>query len=490
MDLQLTNVVNISVSQANTGVNAYNTSNLALFSHDTPGEGFGALGYKLYLEPTEVATDFGSSSTTYKMALAIFSQQPNILAGGGALVVIPVLETIAGVVEVQAIEFSTVPTAGSFKLQYDGEDTTELTFESDAAAVQDALQALTGLATVTATGNFTDGFVVTYTGVDGPAETLTAVENSLQDTDGYNVFMTDTVLTPGVAAQAGEDLDAAITRTKDLVQYFGILVDQHLATLTEAKMLLAAAVVQALNKIAFFVSYAAADVAPAGSLDKLRSGSYTHSRGLLYIDTSSSGLNAILMAAAYAGRALSVDFTGSRTTATMHLKTLATIDADPGITQTILALAQTAGVDCYVSLQGVSAVFCSGENYFFDQVYNLLWFAGALQVAGFNYLVQSNTKIPQTESGMDGLKGAYRSICEQAVLNNYSAPGTWTSPNTFGNQADLLANITQAGYYIYSLPVGQQTQVAREARQAPLVQIALKEAGAIHSSNVVVNINA
>jgi len=45
MDLQLTNVVNISVSQANTGVNAYNTSNLALFSHDTPGEGFGALGY-------------------------------------------------------------------------------------------------------------------------------------------------------------------------------------------------------------------------------------------------------------------------------------------------------------------------------------------------------------------------------------------------------------------------------------------------------------
>jgi hypothetical protein len=91
---------------------------------------------------------------------------------------------------------------------------------------------------------------------------------------------------------------------------------------------------------------------------------------------------------------------------------------------------------------------------------------------------------------MDGLKGAYRTICEQAVTNQYCASGAWNSPNVFGNPADLIANVAQRGYYIYSLPVAQQLQANRAARQAPLIQIALKQAGAIQSSSVIVNINA
>jgi hypothetical protein len=173
----------------------------------------------------------------------------------------------------------------------------------------------------------------------------------------------------------------------------------------------------------------------------------------------------------------------------MHLKDLITIQPDPSMTQTLLNKAQAAGADVYASFQGVAKVFTSGANDFFDQVYNLQWFVGALQVAGFNYLAQSSTKVPQTEAGMDGLKGAYRAVCEQAVTNQYSAPGAWNSPTTFGNQADLLQNIAQRGYYIYSVPVAQQLQVDRAARVAPLVQIALKEAGAIQKSTVIVNVN-
>jgi hypothetical protein len=113
-----------------------------------------------------------------------------------------------------------------------------------------------------------------------------------------------------------------------------------------------------------------------------------------------------------------------------------------------------------------------------------------LQIAGFNFLAQSSTKVPQTEQGMDGLKSAYRNICEQAITNQYGAPGTWNSSTSFGNQGDFLANISQRGYYIYSTPISRQSQAAREERQAPLVQIALKEAGAIHSSAVIVYVNA
>ena len=110
-------------------------------------------------------------------------------------------------------------------------------------------------------------------------------------------------------------------------------------------------------------------------------------------------------------------------------------------------------------------------------------------MAGFNYLATTNTKIPQTEGGMDGLKGAYRNVCQQAVANQFAAPGSWNSGTTFGNQAQLLLNVSQFGYYIYSTPISQQSQTDRSNRVAPLVSIALKLAGAIQSSTVVVYIN-
>jgi Protein of unknown function (DUF3383) len=370
--LALSNVIQISVSQTPTGISNFNTSNLALFSTETPSPSFSD-GYKIYLDATEVGTDFGTDSVTYAMALAVFSQNPNILLPGGYLVVIP--------------------------------------FE------------------------------------------------------------------------VSETLDAAITRTKDLVQYFGVMSTQ---IESQADMLAAAAVIQTLIKIGFFVQTSTGSIDPGGSLDLLRSGSYTQSRGLFYDSTTDDALN---FQAAYAGRALSTVFAGSNTTQTMHLKQLATIQPDPAITQTLLDKAQTAGADCYPSIQGFPCVFCSGANDFFDEVYNLLWLAGALQVAGFNYLASTSTKVTQTETGMDGLKGAYRAVMDQAVSNAYLAPGQWNSSQTFGNQADFYANISQFGYYIYSSPIASQSQADRADRKAPLVQIAAKEAGAIHSSSVIVIVN-
>jgi len=372
--LSLTNVINISVSQAQSGVGEYNTSNLALFTTETPDPVFDD-GYKLYFSPQEVGEDFGTGSQTYQMANAVFSQKPNILAGNGYLAVIP------------------------FELS--------------------------------------------------------------------------------------ETLDEAISRTSDLVQYFGIMSTQ---IESETDMLAAAAVVQALNKIAFFVQRDADTVEIGGSLDLLRSGSFTQSRGVFYgAATDSAALNLL---AAYTGRALSVNFSGSNTTFTMHLKDLLGVQPDPSMTQALLAKCTAAGADVYVSLQGVSKVFCSGENSFFDQVYNLQWLVGALQVAGFNFLAQSATKVPQTEGGMDGLKSAYRKVLEQAITNQYLAGGEWNSATTFGVQEDFLANITQRGYYIYSAPVALQSQANREARQAPLIQVACKEAGAIHSSSIIIYVNA
>lgn len=474
MQLELTNVINISVSQSQSGIGQYNTSNLAIFTDEIPANSFGTAGYALYLAPTQVGTDFGSNSKTYAMANAIFSQQPNILAGGGYLAVI--LLAVAS----QNLAFSAAPASGAFVFNYGGNASASIAFNDTATIIQGKLQAMPGLTEVLVTGSIaSQSVVVQFAGVYGVLSLATITGNTLNS----SITITVTTTVPG------ETWGAAITRTKDLVQYFGCMVDQTASVLSQTDVLAAAAIIQALNKIAFVVSSASASVSVGGVLDLLRSGGLTQMRGLYYGDTTTF-LNVIVMMASYASRALSTNFGGSNTTQTMHLKDLTGVQPDPTITQTLQNNATAAGADTYVSLQGVAKVLCSGLNSFYDQVYNLQWFVGALQVAGFNYLAQSSTKIPQTESGMDGLKGAYRNVCEQGVTNQYLAPGSWNSSTTFGNQQDFLQNIAQRGYYIFSIPIATQSQTDRAARKAPLIQIAAKEAGAIQSSTVIVNINA
>lgn len=374
--LDITNVITISLSAAQTGLGEYNVNNLAIFTGETPETSFGDLGYKIYKAPKEVGTDFGTTSITYKMALSVFAQTPNILNGDGYLVVIPF-------------------------------------------------------------------------------------------------------------ASSSETLATAISRADSLVQFFGILTTKDYSS---SEVSAAAAVVQTMNKMLFVVSNSASDIAAAGSFHDIAEAGYDKTRCLAYL--SDATLDAKVMAAAYAGRALSTVFEGSNTTSTMHLKDLVGITADPSMTQTQLNLCQDCGADAYVNIAGVAKTFTSGANGFFDQVYNRCWFLGALEVAGFNALAKVSTKVPQTEPGMTILKGAYRLVCERAVRNGYVAPGAWNSADRFGDVEAMLRNIEEVGYYIYSLPVNQQSQTEREERKAPLVQIAIKEAGAIHSSNVMVYINA
>ena len=281
-----------------------------------------------------------------------------------------------------------------------------------------------------------------------------------------------------------ETVEAAIVRVIDQAYFQGVLVD---AVIDASPFALLATYVQSVNKLLFYGSAVAADIETGGMLDLLRTGSLTYTRGLYY---SVSAQAARIYAAAYASRALSTDFSGVNTCSTMHEKVLAGVNVDSGIDQTTLTKAIAAGVDVYCSIAGAPGIFSSGKNGFFDSVYNALWFQFALGIAGFNYLRQTNTKIPQTEAGMDGLKNAYRRVCAQAVTCNYLAPGEWTSSDTFGSLEAFIRCIQDIGYYTYSVPVSQQAPADRAARKAPLVQIAAKESGAIHASDVIVNVNA
>lgn len=68
----------------------------------------------------------------------------------------------------QLITFDGVPTDGSFTLSYNSIPSATIAFDDVAADVESALQGIAVIGNVTVTGNFTDGFLVTFIGVSSP----------------------------------------------------------------------------------------------------------------------------------------------------------------------------------------------------------------------------------------------------------------------------------------------------------------------------------
>lgn len=69
--------------------------------------------------------------------------------------------------EVQKISFSLLPDSGTWRIHYDTEKSDDLPFDATAQDVEYALNALDGLSSVDVTGNYSLGFLLTFTGADG-----------------------------------------------------------------------------------------------------------------------------------------------------------------------------------------------------------------------------------------------------------------------------------------------------------------------------------
>lgn len=373
-DLSITNVVNVTVATPPVGLANYQINNLAVFTKDAQINSSDVFAYRAYASPTDVATDWGTSSEVYKIAVAVFSQSRSILTGNGQLLVFPM---------------------------------------------------------------------------------------------GSGQLLVDAILAGSALAFFGGALYAGYTPSN-------------------TEVINAAQTMQSLGKMLGVSSNLLADLNSGGLFKTISNENLTYARMFLYTASASAARVAI---AAYMSVLMSTDFDGSNTTSTLQMKDLVGVDVDTGINQTTANTCETVGVDFYTSIAGIPKVFSTGGNDFSDNVYNLMWLRFALQVAGFNAIATTSTKLPQTEPGMAVLKGAYQDVLNQAIRNGYIAPGSWTSPERFGNVTDLLANVAEQGWYMYSAPVAIQNQADRVARTAPLIQIAIKLAGAIHSTDVVVNVN-
>ncbi|MBJ9897408.1 DUF3383 domain-containing protein [Burkholderia cenocepacia] len=188
------------------------------------------------------------------------------------------------------------------------------------------------------------------------------------------------------------------------------------------------------------------------------------------------------------GRLLTVNFNGNNTTITLMFKQEPSVAAEQ-LTSTQANTLQAKNCNVFVSYSNDTSIIQYGvtpSGLFADSVYNAIWFRNRIETDVYNLLYQSPTKIPQTDGGNAQIAAKISSSCEAAVNNGYLAPGVWNSAG-FGalNQGDTLAQ----GYYVYAPPIATQSQADREARKSVTFQVAAKEAGAIHSVDILVNVN-
>lgn len=442
MTLPLSTIISVNVFFPASGVANFNVNNLALFTSDAFLSNPNNNLFRIYQSAQQVGIDFGTTTETYLQAVAIFSQQPNILAGGGSLIIFPSFTN-------SAIAAATV--GGSSGTGYQ---------------VGDILNIVQG--------NASGGTVQVTSVYAGAITGVTVITGGIGYSAASNLAVTGGVGTGAtitISSVTTETLAQAIARTANLTYYCGILSTNYGANSSWGAL---ANAVQAYGtKLLFLPSNVLTDI--SNVFTNIQQASNYFTRCLYFGDPNAQ--NGRLFAAAYAARLLSVNFQGSLTAITMNLKQLSGVVPDSTINQTIASLCQTAGVDIYTSFQNSPGCYISVANKRSDQVFNIIWFVLALQVAGYNALAQTATKIPQTTQGMNQYVSALKIVCQQAVTNGYLAPGTWTGVDTFGIPADFINNISSYGFYIYFAPVGQQSQAARIAGNIPLCQIAIKEAG-------------
>ena len=193
-------------------------------------------------------------------------------------------------------------------------------------------------------------------------------------------------------------------------------------------------------------------------------------------------------AASIFGRAFTTNFLGSNTAITIKFK------QEPGVIAENITSSQAAvlrGKNCivFVAYNNDTNIIQEGvmaNGYFFDEVHGTDWLQNDVQTEVYNLLYTSTTKIPQTDSGVNGMIAAISRRLDQSVANGLVAPGVWQASG-FGvlSQGDYLSK----GYYVYAPPVATQSLADRSARKAPVIQVAIKLAGAIHFVDIIINVN-
>jgi len=441
-----------------------------------------------------VVQDFGSSAPEYKAAALFFSQapQPSILYIGRWAQAATSGVLNGGVLSAaqQALSNFTAITTGSMKITVDGTVKTltaiNLSAITNLNGAADALTtALAGFATVT-WNSIQQRFIV-KSATTGATSTLSYATAHTVGTDISSLFgLTSAMASPPVDGIAAETLLAGVQALANQSgDWYGLMEATSTAPTDDARMDVAAYIEAASKSRIYGVTITSSQVLdPAITNDlasRLKAAKYKRS----FTQYSSSSPYAV---ASLYGRAFTVNFNGNNTTITLKFKQEPGVVAE-SLTETQAATLKSKNCNVFVNYDNATAIIQEGvmaNGYFFDEVHGTDWLQNAVQTDVWNLLYQSLTKVPQTDEGTHLIVTTVEATLSRAVTNGLVAPGVWNAGG-FGQikQGDFLPK----GFYVYAQLVATQSQADREARKSVPIQAAIKLAGAIHSTDIAINVN-
>ena len=449
---------------------------------------------RLYQDIESVATDFGTTAEEYKAANLYFQQSPqprDLYIGKLTRTSSPATPgKLTGAVlsgAEQALANFNAVTAGSLKLSINGTVSTitgiNLSTVTDLAGVATVITAkLTG-ATVSWVAS-ANQFVVTSstTGATSAIGIPTAAETG---TDLAPLLGIDAGHSPTVknGQEASSSVLPSVTTALNYsADWYGLVIAD--TSMTDQDHLDVAALIgSASDARVYGVTTNAPAVLDAASTTDIASRLKADGYGRVFVQYSQ-----VPYAAASAfGRAFTVNFLGNNTTITLKFK------QEPGIAAEMVTAQQAdtlkaKNCNVFVHYANDTAIIQEGvmaNGDFFDERHGLDWLQNYVQNNLWNLLYTSTSKIPQTEAGVTRLMTNVEQSLDQAVNNGLLAPGIWNG----GDIGEVTVGDTLTkGYYVYANPVSMQAQADREARKAPVIQVAAKLAGAVHFADVLINV--
>lgn len=448
---------------------------------------------RLYSNIDGVAEDFGTEAPEYQAAVLFFSQSPRpamVYIGRWAqTATAAVLNGAVLTPDQQQMSVFTAVTDGAMQITIDGVNTlvdaVNLSGETNLNGVASAISAKMGVSAICVWDDVQSRFKIT-SATNGADSEIGYASAPATGTDlSLLLGLQTTQAAPPVGGIEAEALINAVQEIANLTStWYGLMVAA--LGVTDDDHLSVAAYIEATspNRI-YGVTITDTNVLDSTRTDDLASKLKSFKYLRTFSQYSSSSGYAV---ASIFGRAFTVNFQGSNTTITLKFK------QEPGVSAESLPANQAKALkakncNVFINYDNDTAIIQEGvmsNGYFFDEVHGLDWLQNDVQTAIYNLLYTSTTKIPQTDQGVNQIVTEIERRMDQAVTNRLVAPGIW---NADGFGAIERGDTLTKGYYIYAPPVASQSQPDREARKAPVIQCAVKLAGAVHFVDAIINVN-
>lgn len=495
LGLSVNDVVSVSVSLTPTAAQERNFGSLLILGDS--GVIDVATRYRLYTSLSAIAGDFGSTAPEYLAAAIAFGQNPSLqqlYVGAWARLATPgqLIGNILNPTQQAVANFNAISNA-SFTISING---SPVNFSGISLVGQTNLNGVAAAITTGLTGNgtvvwnATQGYFVFSSPTTGASSTVGFATPEGSGTDisslmgwqssqgGYTVA--------GIAAETPLTCVTVLANMSN--SWYGVMFAAATMPVDSDYVAVAGfinASSSSVSRIFGVTTQETTALNPNSSADiasQLQALGYNRS----FVQYSSSTPYAC---AGIFGDAFTVNFNGSNTLYTLKFKQDAGVVAET-LTETQAAALNTKNCNVYVNYNNATAILQQGTmaaGAFFDVVHGTDWLQNAIQTAVFNLLYTAGTKIPQTDAGVNQIVSTVTQELQQSVINGLVAPGVWEGPPV---GAIVTGQTLSTGYYIFAPPVASQSQAARAARQAPVLSVCIKLAGAIHFASVIVNVNS